>query len=235
MWEMPIIRDEIIKWIQPSAPFIPLLPKFYSCMTPPIDLAYMLSIAGTFVFAISGVSTAYEKKFDLIGVIIIAFVTSIGGGTLRDMMLGVEPVSWLTDLNIIYTIIAAIIASFFFLHRILKLRRTLFLFDSIGLGLFTVYGLQRTLDLGLSPVVAIIMGTISAVFGGVIRDLLSNSVPLIFGGTIYASNCIVGGMIYVGLLYIGLSQNISMIVVVALIIALRIAAVRRNWSLPSIR
>lgn len=202
---------------------------------PIIDPVYALEIAGTFVFAISGVSTAYGKRFDLIGVIIIAFVTSIGGGTLRDLMIGVRPVSWLTDTNIIITIGLAIVLSFFFLDRILKLKRTLFLFDTIGLALFTVNGLERTLEAGLGPVVAVMMGTISAVFGGVLRDMLSNSIPLIFGGTIYATNAIVGGFIYIGLLSFEIPQKIAMLVVVVFIITTRTLAVKYQWSLPSIR
>lgn len=202
---------------------------------PSFDAVYALEIAGTFAFAISGVSTAYDKRFDLIGVIIVAFVTSIGGGTLRDMMIGVEPVTWLTDKNIIFTIGTAIALSFFFLNHILKLKRTLFLFDTIGLGLFTVLGMERAFDMGLSPVVAVIMGTISAVFGGVIRDLLCNSIPLIFGGTIYAFNCIIGGFLYVALLYSDLPKEVSMTATVVFIITARILAVRFKWSLPGIR
>lgn len=199
------------------------------------DPVYALEIAGTFTFAISGVSTAYYKKFDLIGVVIIAFVTAIGGGTLRDMMIGVTPVSWLTNIDIILTIGLAIALSFFFLDYILRLKRTLFLFDTIGLGLFTVLGIERAFEAGLDPVVAVMMGTISAVFGGVIRDLLSNSVPLIFGGTIYATNCIVGGVLYVGMLHFGLPQNWAMAATVFFIISMRTLAVKRKWALPSIR
>jgi uncharacterized membrane protein YeiH len=199
------------------------------------DPVSFLEIAGTFVFAISGVSTAYEKRFDLMGVIIIAFVTAIGGGTLRDIMIGVQPVSWLTDLNIIATIGVSVVLSFFFLDRILKLRRTLFLFDTIGLGLFTVHGLERTLAAGLSPVVAVMMGTITAVFGGVLRDLLSNNVPLIFGGTIYATNAVAGGILYIATLHFNVSQSIAMPITVAFVITMRSLAVRYSWSLPSIR
>lgn len=199
------------------------------------ELIYTLEIIGTFVFAVSGVSTAAAKKFDILGVVIIAFVTAIGGGTLRDVMIGVQPVSWMLDLNYIYTIILAVIMSFFFLPYLLKLRRTLFLFDAIGLGLFTILGLEKALAIGLSPVVAVMMGTVSAVFGGVLRDILCNTIPLIFGGRIYATNCIVGGIMYLILISNGVDKNITMIVTVALIIVLRVLAVKRNWSLPVIK
>jgi uncharacterized membrane protein YeiH len=125
--------------------------------------------------------------------------------------------------------------SFFFLPYLLKLRRTLFLFDAIGLGLFTILGLEKALAIGLSPVVAVMMGTVSAVFGGVLRDILCNTIPLIFGGRIYATNCIVGGIMYLILISNGVDKNITMIVTVALIIVLRVLAVKRNWSLPIIK
>jgi uncharacterized membrane protein YeiH len=199
------------------------------------ELIYALEIIGTFVFAVSGVSTAASKKFDILGVVIIAFVTAIGGGTLRDVMIGVQPVSWMLDLNYIYTIILAVIMSFFFLPYLLKLRKTLFLFDAIGLGLFTILGLEKALAIGLSPVVAIMMGTVSAVFGGVLRDILCNTVPLIFSGRIYASNCIAGGIVYLILITNGVDKNLTMLFTVSLIIILRVLAVRRNWSLPAIK
>lgn len=202
---------------------------------PLIDPVYVLEIAGTFTFAISGVTTAYDKRFDLMGVIIIAFVTAIGGGTVRDMMIGVEPVTWLTDANIVMTIAAAVVMSFFFLGRILKLKRTLFLFDTVGLGLFTVLGMERAFEMGLNPITAVIMGTVSAVFGGVLRDLLCGSIPLIFGGTIYAFNCVAGGFLYVGLLLAGVAKQPAMAAVVLSIITARTLAVKFNWSLPAIR
>ncbi len=199
-----------------------------------MSLVYVFEIIGTFVFAVSGASTAAAKKFDILGIAIIAFVTSIGGGTLRDVMIGVQPVSWMLDMNYIYTIALAVGLSFFFLRQLMKLRRTLFLFDTIGLGLFTILGIERSLAFGLSPVVAVMMGTVSAVFGGVIRDILCNTVPLIFGGRIYATNCIVGGLVYLAADQAGLDQSINMVCTVTLIILLRTLAVKRNWSLPTI-
>lgn len=200
-----------------------------------LNLIYILEIIGTFVFAVSGVSTAAAKRFDVLGVVIIAFVTSIGGGTLRDIMIGVQPVSWMLDINYVYTIAIAVFLSFFFLKYLLKLRRTLFLFDTIGLGIFTILGLERALAFGLSPVVAVMMGTVSAVFGGVIRDILSNTVPLIFGGQIYASTCVVGGIAFLVMDHCGLTRDLSMIFTVLIIVLLRILAVRGSWSLPTMR
>jgi len=201
----------------------------------PIDLVYIFEIIGTFVFAVSGVSTAASKRFDIVGVSIIAFVTAIGGGTLRDVMIGVQPVSWMLDQNYIYTIIGAIGLSFFFLPYLLKLRKTLFLFDTIGLGLFTILGLETALAAGLTPVVAIMMGTVSAVFGGVLRDILSNAIPLIFGGRLYASICVIGGVMYLLLTEMGLSKSTTMVTTLFFIIILRSLSVKFNWSLPQIK
>ncbi|MCL4158365.1 UNVERIFIED_CONTAM: hypothetical protein GTU68_017856, partial [Idotea baltica] len=161
-----------------------------------MDLIYFFDLAGTLVFAISGVLTAANKKFDIFGAFVIAFVTAVGGGTLRDMMIGSHPVGWMTDSNYLVLIGIAVPISYLFRSFIQRLRRTMFLFDTIGIGLFTILGLQKTLELGLSPVVALLMGTVSAVFGGVVRDTLCNEVPLIFRKEIYATACLAGGLLY---------------------------------------
>ncbi len=198
------------------------------------DLIYILDLAGTLVFAISGASTAAEKKFDLFGATVIAFVTAVGGGTLRDMMIGSTPVGWMKDFNYLIVIAVAVLLTSFFRKKILKLRRTLFLFDAIGLGLFTVLGLQKTLALGLSPVVAILMGTVSAVFGGVTRDIITNEVPLIFRKEIYATACILGGTVFWLLQYSIGTNYWNLSIAILLIIVIRILAVVKKWSLPTI-
>jgi len=162
---------------------------------------YALDMIGTLVFAISGVLAAVEKKFDVVGALVLGFVTAVGGGTLRDMLIGSTPVGWMNDLNYLIIIVAAlplcyfayliiIVAAlplcYFAKKYILRLRKSLFLFDTIGIGLFTILGLQKTLSIGLSPAIALLMGVVSATFGGVIRDVLSTEVPLIFRKEIYA-------------------------------------------------
>ena len=137
-----------------------------------MNLIYIIDLIGIFVFAIIGVLTATKQKFDIFGAAVIAFVTAVGGGTLRDILIGSQPVGWMLDTNYVLIISMAIPASFFLRKYIQKLRRTMFLFDAIGIGLFTVLGLEKTLGMGISPVIAVIMGTVSAVFGGVVRDVL---------------------------------------------------------------
>ena len=202
----------------------------FACM----ELIYAIDIAGTFVFAVSGVLTASEKKFDLFGAAIIALVTAVGGGTIRDLLIGSQPVGWMRDLNYLAAIGLAIPASFFFKKYILRLRRTMFLFDTIGIGLFTILGLQKTLAVGLSPVVAVMMGTTSAVFGGVVRDILCNEVPLIFRKEIYATACMAGAVLYLILKYFGLEYHVNICLTVLFIIVIRILAVKKSWSLPTI-
>lgn len=200
------------------------------------NFIYAIDLIGTFVFAISGVLTATKQKFDLFGAGVIAFVTAVGGGTLRDLLIGSTPVGWMLDLNYLLLIGIAVPTTYFFRKYIQKLRRTMFLFDAIGIGLFTILGLEKTLSLGISPVIAVIMGTVSACFGGVVRDVLCNIVPLIFRGTIYATACLTGAVLYLLLRkMVILEYEPSMVITIIFIIVVRILAVRRKWTLPEMR
>ena len=192
---------------------------------------YAIDLIGTLVFAISGVLASMEKKFDLVGAFILGLVTAIGGGTLRDIMIGTTPVGWMNDLNYLYIILAAVPLSYFFKNRILKLRRSMFLFDTIGIGLFTILGLQKTLNVGLAPEIALLMGTVSATFGGVIRDVLSNQIPLIFRKEIYASACFAGGLVFLCLEYFFAGHILNMIIAMFVVMVIRYLAVRFHWSL----
>jgi uncharacterized membrane protein YeiH len=192
---------------------------------------YAVDLIGTSVFAISGVLTAMQKKFDLIGTLVIGFVTAIGGGTLRDMMIGRTPVGWLTDRNYIIVIVAAYVIAYVFRERILVLRKGLFLFDTIGIGLFTVLGIQVSLSKGLLPEVCLMMGVISACFGGVIRDVLTNVVPLIFRKEIYATACILGGIVYLLGSILTPYDTISTIAAMATVMIIRLLAVKYHWTL----
>ena len=195
------------------------------------DWIYILNLAGVFVFAISGTLTAIDSDFDVVGAIIIGFITALGGGTLRDILIGETPVGWMQDALSLYAIVAAVLCSYLFKKSILKLRKGMFIFDTIGLGLFTILGLQKTLELGLSPLIAVIMGVVSAVFGGVIRDVLSNIVPLIFRTEIYASACVAGALVFLVLDGLRLPLELSMVVSMVVVFLIRYFAVRRKWAL----
>jgi uncharacterized membrane protein YeiH len=200
-----------------------------------MELIYTLDILGTFAFAISGALVASDKNFDLFGVLIIAFVTAVGGGMLRDVLINAHPINWMGDLNYVWTILAAVITTILFKSKILPLSKTMFLFDSIGLGVFTLLGLQKALAFGLDPSIALIMGMISAVFGGVLRDVLTNKVPLIFEKEIYASACLVGGITYLTLDFLGLKEEINFIFAASIIFTIRLIAVKFHLQLPKIK
>ncbi len=199
-----------------------------------MEFIYVLDILGTFAFAISGALVASDKKFDLFGVIIIAFVTAIGGGMLRDVLINAHPINWIGDLNYLFTILVAVILTFLFKSKIAYLSKTLFLFDTVGISVFTLLGLQKGLLLNLHPIVALIMGMISAVFGGVLRDVLTNKVPLIFEKEIYASACLAGGISYLILTNFNVPKDINFIISGSVIIIIRLISVKFKLQLPKI-
>ena len=199
------------------------------------NLIYALDLIGTFVFAISGLLLASSKKLDLFGASVIAFITAVGGGTLRDVLVGSQPVGWMEDLNYLLVIGLGIVFGLFFKRVFEKLRKTMFMFDSIGIGLFTILGIQKTLGLGLSPVIALMMGTISAVFGGVLRDTLVNEIPLIFRKEIYATACLLGGLLYLLLDEFSVHSDWKILITINFIIILRIFAVKKRWSFPTVK
>lgn len=192
----------------------------------------IIEVLGTISFAISGTFAAIQKRLDPFGVLIIAFVTSIGGGTVRDLLLGDTPVAWMRDVNYCLLILVTSILTLFFKHQIKRFKVTLFLFDSLGLGLFTLVGVQKGIVFGLDPGICIALGTITGCFGGVIRDTLLNTIPLIFRKEIYATACISGGALYFGLLKINLEADIAKVFVIAFIVTLRIIVVRYKLALP---
>jgi uncharacterized membrane protein YeiH len=186
----------------------------------------LIEILGTVSFAVSGASIAIQKKLDIFGIIIIAFVTSIGGGTLRDIMIGNTPVGWLRDATTINVILASTIATVLFGNYVKKINISLFLFDSLGLGLFTFIGIQKGLEANFSKGICIALGMLSGCFGGVIRDTLLNEIPLIFRKEIYASTCIFGGLIYFGLLAFCIDNRVAQIVGIATIFISRLIVVK---------
>jgi uncharacterized membrane protein YeiH len=193
----------------------------------------IIEILGTFSFAVSGASFAMEKKLDPFGVLILSFVTAIGGGTLRDMMIGNLPVGWLRNVTAINVIVIAAIGTMLFDKYLKKLTTTLFLFDALGLGLFTLVGIEKGIELHFGVGVCIALGTITASFGGVIRDVLLNNVPLVFRREIYALASIIGGVVYFGLKHLDMNPDIATIICILLIFSIRIVAVRFKISLPA--
>lgn len=195
----------------------------------------IIDILGTFSFAVSGAFFAMEKRLDPFGVLIIAFVTAIGGGTLRDLLIGDLPVAWLTNEIITIVIFVAAIGTMLFDNIIKKFNRTLFLFDALGLGLFTLVGIEKGIQLDLSVGICVALGTITASFGGVLRDVLLNQVPLIFRKEIYASASIIGGLFYFLLIHFTIPFDLGKIICILLIVTIRIIAVRYKLALPQFK
>jgi len=195
---------------------------------------YIIDILGTISFAISGVLIAMNKRMDVFGVLIIAFVTSVGGGTLRDVLIGDTPVSWMQDMTFAYVIMASTFAAIVFKSKIDYLRKSLFLFDTIGIGLYTLVGIEKGLSVGLHPLICIALGTISACFGGVIRDILCNEIPVIFRKEVYATACILGGIAYFLIRKLPIESDLVFIAAGLVVIITRIIAVKFKISLPSL-
>lgn len=199
-----------------------------------MTILYFIDILGTMVFAISGALAGRDKKLDFFGIAAVGFITAIGGGTIRDLLLGSTPVGWMNDLIYLIVIGSGVLISLLFGKVVRKLRRTFFMFDTVGIAIFTVLGLQKALSLGLHPIIAIMMGMVSAVFGGVIRDVICNDIPLIFRKEIYALTCLAGGVLYVILNSLGIDPFYIVIITLVFIMLFRILAVRFKWKLPDI-
>lgn len=192
----------------------------------------IIDILGTISFAVSGAFLAMEKKLDPFGVLVLAFVTAIGGGTLRDILIGNLPVSWMRNETATLVIFSSAIATMFFGRYLRHLTTTLFLFDALGLGLFTIVGIKLGMEKQFSMGVCIALGTITACFGGVVRDVLLNHIPLLFRKEIYAMACIAGGFVYFGLLKLSIDADMVTVLAILFIFIIRLLAVKWKWSLP---
>jgi len=196
-----------------------------------MNVITVLDYIGVLVFAMSGVLAASDKKLDLFGGFIIAFVTALGGGTLRDLFLNVD-IGWIQHPNYIYVVIFGTISALIFKKVLKRIRKTIFLFDAIGISLFTILGVQKALEFNTPLVVAVMFGVITATFGGVIRDILCNEIPLIFRKEIYATACVIGGICYISLYSIQINENINLIISGLVIVGIRTLAVLKKYSLP---
>ncbi|MDE6273101.1 MAG: trimeric intracellular cation channel family protein [Muribaculaceae bacterium] len=194
---------------------------------------FIIEVVGTIAFAISGIRLAAYKNFDLFGAYTIGLVTATGGGTLRDVMLNL-PVFWLcTPVYLAVTALSLLIVVIF-RKMLVSHNRLLFTFDAIGLALFVVIGIQKTLAAGYPMWAAIVMGTITGSFGGVIRDILINEEPLFFRKDIYSTACVAGGLVYWLISIGGGSVMLQQSLCAATVILLRVCALKFNWALPVI-
>jgi uncharacterized membrane protein YeiH len=195
-----------------------------------------IAYCGIFVFAITGALKAREKHLDLLGAGVIAFITAFGGGTIRDVLLGIKPVSWLNNYFLLLLVIAAMIIIFLINENFRKkFRKTMLISDAIGLGLFTAVGLGIALDFGLHPIYAVAMGVITSTFGGLLADILLNEVPgILVKGELYASCSLFGGIIYVTLDYFQCNNTICLWSCTLAVFLLRIYSIKKKITLPEI-
>jgi uncharacterized membrane protein YeiH len=191
----------------------------------------ILDLIGTFAFAISGIRLASGKHIDWFGAYIIGLATAIGGGTTRDLLLDVTPF-WMLDSKYFLTTGVALLAALVFKNKIFQLGNTLFLFDAIGLGLFTIVGISKSLEADLPFWVCIVMGTITGSIGGLIRDVLLNEVPLLLRRDIYALACVTGGVVYFMGMYFNLSTSVTELLAALVVILVRVIAFKFHIHLP---
>lgn len=197
-------------------------------------ISNLMDILGTAAFAISGALAAFQKRLDIFGVLIITFATAIGGGTIRDVIIGNTPVSWMKDQQTISVIFGSYLLSLFFRKQLQYFPRTLAIFDAIGLGFATIVGVQKGLQAQLSPSICVALGMITGCFGGVLRDVILNEIPLVFRADIYASASLVGGAFYVICLHIPLAPETASTLAVATVVGIRLAAMQFKWNLPEV-
>jgi uncharacterized membrane protein YeiH len=197
-----------------------------------MDIIYILDLVGTAAFAASGAWVGVRKHMDLFGVLVLGVVTAVGGGTLRDLLLGDIPPFSLKNEYYIYIATTVSLVVFANRNRFGKFEKPLLYFDAIGLGTFVVIGATKTLDFQLGWLGAVLMGVMTGTAGGVIRDVLANQIPLILRREIYASACIAGGTLLVILEHLGTARPVAALIAAATVIVVRLLAIRYNWGLP---
>nr|WP_321271628.1 trimeric intracellular cation channel family protein [uncultured Tolumonas sp.] len=198
------------------------------------NLIYFIDLLGTVVFAFSGVLVAGRLKMDIIGVLVLAAVTSIGGGTIRDLLIGATPVFWIKDSHYLLTIALTGVVGM----GVARVQHrwpwyVLPLLDAVGLALFVVIGAQKALSYGTSGVIAVIMGCITGVAGGVVRDILAREIPMVLRKEVYVTACLLSGSIYVLLLEWGMGHVASMFVSMLSLLCVRVPAIFLHLSLPA--
>ena len=195
---------------------------------------YFFDLCGTAVFALSGALAAGKHRMDPFGVIVLASVTAIGGGSIRDALIGATPVFWIRDPNYIIVILATVLACLVLVRKPHKLPSfTLPIADALGLALFTVIGAEKALHLGLSGMIAVVMGLITGVGGGIIRDLLCRQIPMVLRTEIYATASIAGGICYTLSIVVGMDSITSMFIAMFSTLIIRLSAIRWHLSLPA--
>lgn len=196
------------------------------------DIIYALDLLGTVAFAASGALAGVRRGMDLLGVIILGIVTATGGGVMRDVLLNDTPPFCFKNELYLYLAVIASIVVFLTPRRFERMNRAMLLLDALGLGTFLVIGTSKALTFHLGLMGAVIMGVMTATCGGLVRDILSNEIPLILQREIYASACVVGGALFYFLHQAGFSSSVNLTVSALVVIAIRCTAIVNGWQLP---
>ena len=196
-----------------------------------INYIYILDLIGTVVFAITGALAAKEHKMDVFGMFILAFVTAVGGGTLRDMMIGSTPVFWMKNPFYILMIVLGVVLPIV-LKKMSEWKKSILFFDAIGLGVFTVIGVEKGIDFGLHPVIAVALGAVTGCFGGLIRDILRNQIPAVLHKEIYATASLTGGIMFFVLNYLGFHSDLVAVLTAFIVFIIRVLALKYRCELP---
>ena len=201
-----------------------------------MNFQYYLELVGTFFFAISGALAMQDKDQDWFGAGFTGFITAIGGGSLRDILLGSYPLVWIGDINFLYAILIGVVVAIIFFRVIVRLRKTFLLFDTLGISFFTILGVEKAMGLGIRPEIAAIMGMFTAVMGGIMRDTLTNEMPVVFRREVYATACLAGAIVYLLLdLQTPLERNYNLIISISVIIVIRLVSVKYKLALPGFK
>ncbi|MCK5308763.1 MAG: trimeric intracellular cation channel family protein [Zetaproteobacteria bacterium] len=197
-----------------------------------MTVLYFLDLLGTAAFAASGALAGVQRRMDLLGVVVLGLVTAVGGGTIRDVLLGAVPPFCFNDENYLYLSIVVALLVFYYHHSLDFLHRPLLYFDALGLGTFLVIGTGKALAYNHGFLVAVMMGVMTATAGGVVRDVLSDQVPFILQKEIYATACIFGGILYYILYRLGMNESLIAVIAALVVVIIRVVAIHRHWSLP---
>jgi len=194
-----------------------------------------MEMLGTSAFAISGALAAMRQRLDVFGVLVITFATAVGGGTIRDVIIGNTPVAWLKDQQTISVIFVSYLLTLIFRRYLRHFSKTLAVFDAVGLGFATIVGLQRGIEANLGPAICVTLGMVSGCFGGVVRDVLLNEIPLVFRKDIYASASMLGGILY--FLFAGWDMFAPLAATLSIffVVGLRLIVLRYKWEFPGMK